>query len=91
MVEVTPFGSASHVRVTGHHATEELIAAMAWLYDHESLARALDPNQLLYALRGVATCSAAGSGRSAQADSLHGLTAVPAGRGVHWRPIDRQV
>jgi hypothetical protein len=85
--DVTPFGSAAHVHVSTDNASEELITAMAWLYDHESRARSLDAQQLLYALRGVATRSATGSGRTAQADAMHGMTDVPSGRGVLWSPI----
>jgi hypothetical protein len=86
--EITPFGSLAHVRVTEDHATEELIAAMTWLYQHEALARSLDAQQLLYALWSVAIRGSAGSARSTQADSLHGMTHVPAGCGILWQPID---
>lgn len=86
--EITPFGSAAHVLVTEDHASEELIAAMAWMYEHEARARTLDSQQLLVALRAVATRTRPGSARSAQADCLHGMTDVPAGLGVLWWPLD---
>lgn len=86
--DITPYGSAAHVVVTEDNASEELIAAMAWLYEHEIRARTLGSEQLLLALRAVATRGGDGSGRSAQADGLHGMTGVPAGLGVLFWPID---
>ena len=85
---VTPLGSTSRVFVGTDHATDELIAAMMWLTHHEDEARELDPLRLFIALRGVATRGADGSARVAQADALHGMTNVPMGRMVYWRPID---
>jgi hypothetical protein len=85
---VTPLGSTSRVVVGADHATDELIAAMSWLTRHEAEARELDPLRLFIALRGVATRGADGSARAAQADALHGLTDVPLGRMLYWRPID---
>jgi len=86
--QVTPLGSSSQVLVGADQATDELIAAMSWLTRHEDEARGLDPLKLFIALRGVATRGADGSARAAQADALHGLTDVPLGRMVYWRPID---
>lgn len=85
---VTPMGSTSRVLVGADQATAELIAAMSWLTRHEDEARKLDPLNLFIALRGVATRGADGSARAAQADALHGMTNVPLGRMVYWRPID---
>jgi len=85
---VTPMGSTSQVLVGAEHATDELIAAMIWLTRHEDEARDLDPLSLFIALRGVATRGAAGSARAAQADGLHGMTNVPLGHMIFWRPID---
>ncbi|MHB1473780.1 MAG: hypothetical protein ACYCV4_09150 [Dermatophilaceae bacterium] len=85
---VTPMGSSSRVLVGTDQATDELIAAMMWLTRHEDGARKLDPLSLFIALRGVATRGADGSARAAQADALHGMTNVPLGRMVYWRPID---
>lgn len=85
---VTPMGSMSRVLVSAEQATDELIAAMSWLTRHEAEARRLDPLSLFIALRGVATRGADGSARAAQADALHGMTNVPMGRMVYWRPID---
>jgi hypothetical protein len=85
---VTPMGSAARVLVGADQATDELIAAMTWLTRHEDEARKLDPLNLFIALRGVATRGADGSGRAAQGDALHGMTNVPLGRMVYWRPID---
>jgi hypothetical protein len=85
---VTPMGSTSRVLVGADEATAELIAAMSWLTRHEDNARKLDPLNLFIALRGVATRGADGSARAAQADALHGMTNVPLGRMVYWRPID---
>jgi hypothetical protein len=81
-------GSSSRVLVGADQATDELIAAMSWLTRHEDEARKLDPMGLFIALRGVATRGADGSARAAQADALHGMTHVPLGHMVYWRPID---
>lgn len=86
--EITPFGSSAHVLVTRDHASDELITAMAWLYDHESQARALTAPELYGMLRCLATRSYDGSARSAQADRLHGVTGVPSGVGLRWLPLD---
>jgi len=85
---VTPMGSTSQVLVGAEHATDELIAAMSWLTRHETEARQLDALSLYIALRGVATRGAGGSARTAQADALHGMTNVPVGHMIYWRPID---
>jgi hypothetical protein len=85
---LTPMGSASQVLVGADHATDELITAMSWLTRHEDEARELDPLNLFIVLRGVATRGAEGSARAAQADALHGMTNVPLGCMVFWRPID---
>lgn len=82
---VTPLGSDTRVLVSAEHATDELIAAMSWLMANEARARVLAPLDLFICLRGVATRSAHGSGRKAQADSLHGMTHVPAGSGLRWQ------
>lgn len=88
LARVTPMGSTSQVLIGAEQATDELIAAMSWLTRHEDEARDLDPLSLFIALRGVATRGADGSARAAQADALHGMTNVPLGRMVFWRPID---
>lgn len=81
---VTPMGSDTRVLVSAEHATDELIAAMSWLMTNEGRARAMSPLDLFICLRGVATRSAQGSGRKAQADTLHGMTHVPPGSGLRW-------
>ena len=50
---VTPLGSSVQVVVTAEHATDELIAAMTWLFAHEQQARSMLPLELFVALRGV--------------------------------------
>lgn len=85
---VTPLGSNRPVLVTSEYAGDELIAAMAWLYAHNDEARRLSPIGLFKSLRGVATKGANGSGRAAQSDALHGLTAVDAGQLVRWIDIE---
>lgn len=89
-VEVSPVGSNARVRVSRDDATQELLAAMAWLHGHEAHARRLDAFDLFRTLRGVATRGPAGSARAAQADQLHGMTAVPAGRTLQWRSLDTE-
>jgi hypothetical protein len=86
---VTPHGSTNAVEVTPEYATDELICAMEWLMRHETRARSLSPTALYVALRGQATRGAGGSARAAQADLLRGLTAVPPGRPVVWRDLER--
>lgn len=84
---VRPFGSSKPYLVTQEHATDELITAMTWLTHHESEARTLGPLELFVRLRGVATKSGGGSARSAQADSLCGITAVPPGQTLAREPL----
>jgi len=74
-----PIGSAVRVRVSDEHADAELISAWQWLTRHEVDARSMAPFELFVKLRGVATRSAQGSARAAIADSMHGVTGVPAG------------
>lgn len=76
---VCPVGSTARIRVTSEHADAELIAAWEWLTSHEDQARAMGPAALHACLRSAATRAAHGSARAANADSMHGLTAVPAG------------
>jgi len=85
---VTPMGSTAQVLIGADHASDELIAAMSWLTRHEDEARDLDPLNLFIALRGVATRGADGSARAAQVDALHGMTNVPLGCMIFWRPLD---
>ena len=85
---VTPLGSSAQVVVTADHATDELIAAMTWLFAHEQRARTMLPLELFVALRGVATRGASGSARAVQSDLLHGMTGVPAGRPIRWWNLD---
>lgn len=84
---VTPLGSTSQILVTSEYATDELIAAMSWLCAHDDQARRLRPLELFIMLRGVATKGAAGSGRAAQADALHGMTGVEQGQPIRWRDL----
>jgi hypothetical protein len=84
-VEVAPLGSARAVDVGGEDArSTELLAAMEWIHANESAARALAPLPLFKKLRGVATRSAHGSAREAQADALRGISHVGAGAGICW-------
>ena len=85
---VNPLGSSAQVVVTADHATDELIAAMTWLFAHEQQARTMLPLELFVSLRGVATRGATGSARAAQSDLLHGMTGVPAGRPIRWWHLD---
>lgn len=88
---VTPLGSSSTILVTPDHASEELLAAMEWLTNHEQEARSLSGHALFIKLRGVATRGGAGSGRAVQRDQLHGLTHVSPGDPVvfdHANPMD---
>ena len=88
---VTPLGSSTSIEVTAEHATDELIAAMEWLIGHEAEARQLGAHSLFIKLRGVATRGSSGSARSAQQDSLHGLTHVSPGQPVVFTNDDRDV
>lgn len=81
---VNPLGSSAQVVVTTDHATDELIAAMTWLFTHEQQARKMLPLELFVSLRGVATRGATGSARAVQSDLLHGMTGVPPGRPIRW-------
>jgi hypothetical protein len=84
-VEIAPLGSARTVDIGGEDArSAELVAAMEWLHANEPTARALGPLPLFKKLRGVATRSAHGSAREAQADSLRGISHVGAGDGICW-------
>lgn len=85
---VTPLGSSSSIPVTSDQATDELLAAMEWLIDHELEARALSPHRLFIMLRGVATRGASGSARVVQRDQLHGMTHVPPGDPVVFSDAD---
>jgi hypothetical protein len=76
-------GSTTPQEVGGEDARHvELLAAMSWLFDHERDARLMDPDALFRILRGVAVRGKHGSARTAQADALHGMTGVAAGRPV---------
>ena len=85
---VTPLGSTAPIAVTAEHATDELIAAMAWLMNHEDQARTLPPLRLFVMLRGVATRGSHGSGRAARDDALRGVTHVAPGDPVRWSEAD---
>lgn len=88
---VTPLGSSSTVMITPDHASEELLAAMEWLTNHEQEARSLSGLALFIKLRGVATRGGTGSGRAVQSDEMHGLTHVSPGNPVvfdHSNPMD---
>jgi len=86
--EVVPRGSTLRVLVTHEYASIELIAAWEWLIANERAARAMTPEQLHAAVRGVGTRSHRGSARAAMADALRGLTNVPAGTRVDVVGID---
>jgi hypothetical protein len=76
-------GSTAPQEVGGEDARHvELLAAMSWLFDHEHDARLMDIDALFRMLRGVAVRGKHGSARTAQADALHGMTGVAAGRPV---------
>lgn len=76
-------GSSTPQEVCGEDARHvELLAAMSWLVDHERDARLLDQDGLFRMMRGVAVRGKHGSARTAQADALHGMTGVVAGRPV---------
>lgn len=76
-------GSTTPQEVGGEDARQvELLAAMSWLVDHEHDARLMDLDALFRILRGVAVRGKHGSARTAQADALHGMTGVVAGRPV---------
>jgi hypothetical protein len=86
--EVVPRGSTLRVLVTHEYASIELIAAWEWLIANERAARAMTPEQLHAAVRGVGTRSHRGSARAAMADALRGLTNVPAATRVDVVGID---
>jgi hypothetical protein len=76
-------GSTTPQEIGGEDARHvELLAAMSWLFDHERDARGMDLDALFRTLRGVAVRGKHGSARTAQADALHGMTGVGAGRPV---------
>jgi len=76
-------GSSTPQEVGGEDARHvELLAAMSWLVDHERDARLMDQDGLFRMMRGVAVRGNHGSARAAQADALHGMTEVAAGRPV---------
>ena len=76
-------GSSTPQEVGGEDARQvELLAAMSWLVVHEHDARLMDLDALFRILRGVAVRGKHGSARTAQADALHGMTGVAAGRPV---------
>jgi hypothetical protein len=79
---VTAYKSKVAMRISNDHASAELICAWEWLVAHEEDARAMSPARLYGVLRGVAIRSHRGSARAAMADSLCGLTHVPANIGV---------
>lgn len=85
-VWITPIGSSARVRVTSDDADAEVIAAWDWLEANEARARRMGPVELYRKLRGVATKSYRGSARSANADSMCGITGVPGGT---WIAIGR--
>jgi hypothetical protein len=84
----TPLGSTTAILVSAENATDELIAAMTWLYANEARARTLTAENLYKMLRGVATKGASGSARCRQSDLLHGLTHVSPGNPVRWAYLD---
>ena len=88
VVYVVPLGSSSAIPVDRGYATDELVASMSWLLEHEEEARALPPLKLFIRLRGEATRGRLGSARRAQADALHGMTEVPPGRPVRFLALD---
>ena len=76
-------GSTTPQEIGGEDARQvELLAAMSWLFDHERDARLMDLDALFRMLRGVAVRGKHGSARTAQAEALHGMTEVVAGRPV---------
>jgi hypothetical protein len=76
-------GSTTPQEIGGEDARQvELLAAMSWLLGHERDARRMDLDVLFRTLRGVAVRGKHGSARTAQADALHGMTDVAAGRPV---------
>ena len=80
-------GSTTEQDIGGEDARgDELVAAMLWLTAHEDVARLMSPQQLFRRLRGVAVRSHCGSARTAQADSLHGMTGVTSGAPVQFAP-----
>lgn len=87
---VVPMGSAKSVTITPEYAGNEVLAVMEWLQLHEAEARALTPGRLFRMMRAVATLGMNGSGRSARADELRGLTGVPSGTPIRWALVDEE-
>jgi hypothetical protein len=87
---VTPLGSKTPVVVTADYASQELVAAMEWVIDHEQFARAMHPLDLYRKMRSEATKGMHGSGRAALADALHGFTHVPAGDPLRFSTLDSE-
>lgn len=84
-VMVCPMGSTTPQQIGGDDArADELLAAMAWITDHEHEARALPPDELYRRLRGIALRGKHGSARATQSDALHGMTQVRPGRPVRF-------
>jgi hypothetical protein len=76
-------GSTTPQEIGGEDARQvELLAAMSWLFNHEREARLMDLDSLFRTVRGVAVRGKHGSARNTQADALHGMTGVAAGRSV---------
>ena len=76
--------------VTADYASQELVAAMEWVIDHEQCARAMNPADLYRKMRSAATKGMHGSGRAALADALHGFTHVPAGGPLRFFALDSE-
>ena len=87
---VIPLGSKAPVVVTADYASQELLAAMEWVVDHEECARAMIPADLYRQMRCAATKGMHGSGRAALADALHGITHVPAGGPLRFYALDSE-
>ena len=87
---VIPLGSKAPVVVTADYASQELLAAMEWVVDHEECARAMIPADLYRQMRCAATKGMHGSGRAALADALHGFTHVPAGDPLRFSTLDSE-
>ena len=87
---VVPLGSKAPVVVTADYASQELLAAMEWVVDHEECARAMIPADLYRKMRSAATKGMDGSGRAALADALHGFTHVPAGGLLRFSALDSE-
>ena len=87
---VIPLGSKAPVVVTADYASQELLAAMEWVVDHEECARAMIPADLYRQMRCAATKGMHGSARAALADALHGFTHVPAGGPLRFCALDSE-